>query len=365
MPSTVGAPCLNASEEHGLARSLERLVIPPSQRFREDKDRAIAPPCKWCNTSRPAFIARTGHNCWLRNVRRIAFAYHGEYMRRGAFNSGPNVCTDAFATRANHRRMLFDPLERLGVHVDVFLHAYATDCTSEAASASELVKMLRPVAFEIEPLAFMRHVDKTFTFVKVLRLVLHYWSGAAPPGERGKELLVLCRYESEYLVPIHSWNVMPTALNIAFRDYPVYTTTQSKASDLLFVAPRSRCRALLAALLASDDAGHKIFDSFERMGGGAPHFIDGDRWGTSNAGIAPFVSFVGLRRDCEGFEQRCNGEHARRHHGTESSVEAEWSDGLSASLRSLLKAVPPPPPPPPWCEPCRSLPCVPCAGAAL
>lgn len=365
------------------------------------------------NASRPSFLARGfgGSACWVHRVRRVAFAYHGEYMRRGSDRAGPRVCTDFFAAYANHRDMLFQPLLDAGVRVQVFFHAFASSCPSAAASVSQLVTLLRPDAFEVEPVGLVNHVDKTYTFVKVLRLVLASWdqeahassmrmrgaaaaswsSAATPRSHRADadaELVVLCRFETEYLVPIVAWNVDPTNLNLAFRDMALYTNLLGKASDLLFLAPRRDGRALLTALSESTDnkdtlnhrtagmmAGHLVWRHFAALTNRQPHFIDGMRQGTSNLGVTPYYeTFLGLRRECRRYSATCFGNTAaaavresRRSPGNQRRKDdwggttttlgiatatfvppvvaaGAWADSLNDDMLEMMRTRPPAPP---------------------
>ena len=148
-------------------------------------------------------------------------------------------------------------------------------------------------------------------------------------------------------------------LNLAFRDggsQPAETT--GKASDLVFVAPRSLSRTLLAALAESHDVAHLVWWPFVSMAGQSVHFIDDERQGSSMIGVTPFVSFVGLRRDCDNYNQTCaRGKRPRvadeqvhlfrsaalSEPSAEVMVEALWSDELNGGLRALLHARPSPP----------------------
>ena len=336
-----------------------------------DATAITTPPPQRMNASRrPSYLAAPDAKCWLTGIRRVAVAYHGEYLRKGS-RFAPSVCSNAFVTHANHREMIFRPLERIGVRVEIFIHTFGVaGCADQSA---RLVNMLRPVAFEMETVGAQQHIDKTYTYIRALRLVLRRWEvGDSNQGTAGvqasvpadqisaaSDMVVLCRFEAEYLVPLPAWNIDPRTLNLAFRDggsQPAETT--GKASDLVFVAPRSLSRTLLAALAESHDVAHLVWWPFVSMAGQSVHFIDDERQGSSMIGVTPFVSFVGLRRDCDNYNQTCaRGKRPRvadeqvhlfrsaalSEPSAEVMVEALWSDELNGGLRDLLHARPSPP----------------------
>ena len=101
-------------------------------------------------------------------------------------------CTDAFATFANHREMIYQPLQRRGVRVDTFLHSFSVyDCVDDATSAARLVAMLQPKAYEFETIGTLRHVDRSFTYMRALRLVLRTWEAEAKEAGAG-DFILLC-----------------------------------------------------------------------------------------------------------------------------------------------------------------------------
>jgi hypothetical protein len=292
--------------------------------------------------------------------------------------------------------MLFRPLEYAGVKVEVYLHAYsAHGCM---ASVSRLIHTLAPVAYEVEPIGVMQYAHRTFTIMRALYLVLRNWevgtrldatvggrlgrSGSAPEigtrrlgtrlsqgsvpsaresleqglgAKRSEDLVVLCRFEAEYLLPIIYWNVRPTALNMAFRDG---LDSDSKASDLLFVAPHRLIRPLLAALGESTDVGHRVWWPFVGFTGEQPHFIDPLlRTGSGSVGVTQFRTFIGLRRDCYDYNRMCGASASsgiRAVNSTASSLQpaspsasdaAVWADGLNEDIQGVLRPWRPPPPP--------------------
>ena len=187
-------------------------------------------------------------------LKRVAMAFHGEYLRRALLRHtgvDEKACSNFFLDAENITATLVRPLADMGAVVETFFHT-TSHCE---ASDDRLVEALRPVRHAFAPKNLPRVVD---SYVRVMEMVEAYAcerqqesggknenGGRRPGGGSGGgggglyfDAVILSRFDVRFTVhSILDLNIDWQMINVAFRDISTSWKRESKVSDLFFVYP--------------------------------------------------------------------------------------------------------------------------------
>lgn len=232
-----------------------------------------------------------------------ALLYHGAYTRvpdaGQTTYDGHRMCTDYFASRANHNEMLIEPLRRSGAEVVVFFHTF---CTCNSTRDERLVVLMAPVAHSfVQEGSTNKIVD---SYIAVIDLL-------SASGRR-VDFVHILRFDLFLRAPLLTLNIHWNLLNIPWRAEPQYWNGQRTTSDLFAVMPAAAIASYREALIFSGafdspcchGAGHWIYDPYtQRRGRSSINFISQGHFSSTQdmvnrTSVPKDNLFLGILRDC-------------------------------------------------------------------
>ena len=272
-------------------------------------------------------------------LKRVAMAFHGEYLRRALLRHtgvDEKACSNFFLDAENITATLVRPLADMGAVVETFFHT-TSHCE---ASDGRLVEALRPVRHAFAPKNLPRVVD---SYLRVMEMVEAYacerQQESGGKNENGGrpyfDAVILSRFDVRFTVhSILDLNIDWQMINVAFRDISTSWKRESKVSDLFFVYPGNRLglhlrRAMDTSASAGPSTRHSLGSSAAHWL--LPHLMKGldepkptgvaghwYRWGSVNfidpagrsSNVLPNSSatFLYLDRSCRKFDELASCE---------------------------------------------------------